>query len=665
MITFDELQEVKRQIICNRGRKESYVRQGMVQEVVSALAKSTDPRLVSTAAQTVGSLCSIKEGIVEFHACEGVPVVLGVLERDPDGLVARQLLWTLKLIAQYDAGSLGSHFASRPVALSSLFGQLKSEVPSAVLNSLHILHACVRESQAFVDGLGLSQVYDESVFTILLESSNKQIALQSINFLQSVMKHCVGKRSPAASYVSSNGSLVKQLRLKVRQPGDVQLHLAACECIVMMFSMDQNAFMSQFEPDILATLIDLISLLEKGCIDAVKPLHLLTLRSGPLATTVIELDVVSKLMKCLRAGHDAYVVHCLLFLRDLAADNERARRQCIDAGVLSVVCEMLNSDDFAFQLAACECLHILSRSIRALKLHVSTTSEALDILLSLAKNSGQEDLLLHSTCILINLCSEPNNLREELMQRGVLEFFIDVYKSEASTIALKSKSLLGISAVAYISTRDIKRKISSLISSDDVKDMLETGADNEELLENGLILIRNMSHNFGPASSPLRDHWDLAYILEKCLEIAKSAYVSTNVLIQALYVAVNSASGRKQEKDAVIDCGWHEMIPVFLRSHNDEVREGAMWLLQNLMAAPRFLPILQELNVDAVLEAMNSDPSLYIRDRSNIVLQELKKASGSFASSYRNLHTTRSRSRQEEDFQFRPVSPGNFFNSNW
>ena len=664
MITVDELQEVKRQIICNRGRKESYVRQGMVQEVVSALAKSTDPRLLSAAAQTVGSLCSIKEGIVEFHACEGIPVVLGVLERDPDGLVARQLLWTLKLIAQYDAGSLGSHFASGPVALSSLLSQLKSEVPSAVLNSLHILHACVRESQAFVDGLRLSQVYDESMFTSLLESPNKEIVLQSIQLLQSIMKHCAEKCAASAACVSSGGSLVKQLRLKVRQPGDVELHFAACECIVMMFSMDQHSIMSQFEPDILATLIDLISLLEKGCIEAVKPLHLLTLRSHSLATTVIELDVVNKLMKCLRAGHDAYIVHSLLFLRDLAADNEHARRQCIDAGVLSVVCETLSSNDFESQLAACECLHTLSRSIRTLKLHVSTTSQALDVLLSLAKNSTQEDLLLHSTCILVNLCSEPNNLREALIQKGILEFFIDVYKSETSTMVLKSKALLGISAVAYVSTRDVKRKISALISSNDVKDMLENGAKSEELLENGLILIRNMSHNFGPASSPLRDHWDLSYILIKCLEIAKSGHVSNNILIQALYVAVNAASGRKQEKDAVIDCGWHEMIPVFLRSQNDEVREGAMWLLQNLIAAPRFLPVLQELDVDGVLESMDSDPSLYIRDRANIVLEELKKASGDF-STYRNLRNTRSRNRQDEDFQFRPVSPGNFFNSNW
>ena len=94
---------------------------------------------------------------------------------------------------------------------------------------------------------------------------------------------------------------------------------------------------------------------------------------------------------------------------------------------------------------------------------------------------------------------------------------------------------------------------------------------------------------------------------------------------------MNAASGRKQEKDAVIESGWHEEIPHLLRSQCDEIREATMWLLQNLIAAPHFLPILEELSIDSVLASLDSHPNMYIRDRASIVLEEMKKAGGDFS----------------------------------
>ncbi len=80
----------------------------------------------------------------------------------------------------------------------------------------------------------------------------------------------------------------------------------------------------------------------------------------------------------------------------------------------------------------------------------------------------------------------------------------------------------------------------------------------------------------------------------------------------------------------MIESGWHEEIPHLLRSQSDEIREATMWLLQNLIAAPHFLPILEELSVDRVLESLDSHPNMYIRDRASIVLEEMKKAGGDF-----------------------------------
>ncbi len=673
-VTLEELKAIKRQCICNAAQKRKYVHGGVMERLCSVLrtelSRLDDERalggdetapsacIVSTAVQTVGSLCNIEEGVRALEECDGIPVLLRVLERAPaehqqresnSGAgppttstatktssatnASRQACWALKLLARRDAKRLGDEFATNELAFRALVGQLHDEAPSVVLNALHIMGSCVRDSKQFAR---LAEAaYDQAMFMSLLASSNREIVQQSILAFQNVLE-CRKSTGFKVKESYQSGLLVRLLRSKMRQPADEALQLAAAKCIVMICLLDDSpASFADYQMDVLATLIDLISLLDRNFADAVTPMHLLTLGYAKFASTVIELDVVPKLIKCIAKGDDETGIATLNFVRDLSANNESARRQCIDSGILPIVCGKLNAQDESIQLAACQCLHKLSRSIRALKMHVSTTSEVLDVLMEVAQRNVQSDLSVHITAILANFCSEPNSLREALVQKGVLEMFLGVFRSPNLPLRLKCTALLGISALAYVSTGEIKKKISSYITLADIQDLLQQdsahGYPDNEILENTLILIRNMSHNFGPASSPLREHWDLEWILGKCLEIARERVADPSIVVQCLYIAVNAASGRKQEKDAVIESGWHEEIPHLLRSQCDEIREATMWLLQNLIAAPHFLPILEELSVDRVLESLDTHPNMYIRDRANIVLEEMKKAGGDFS----------------------------------
>lgn len=623
-MTLEDLRDIKRRIICNKSLKEECIRQGMIGTLLTLLVtEDTDEELVSTAAQTIGSLCSIPEGVLELHAVDGVRILLQVLEGDSKWVVGRQLLWTLKLVAKGGARSLGDALCANTKAMSRLIEQLESDAPSDVLNVLGILTCCVTDSEECAGNV--ARICDEGMITSLLESSNKNIIVQSLMLLQNILRTTDGVQW------LNVGAMIRNLRSKMRQHTDTDLRLAGSECIVLIGHLHKQNFCT-YQDDMLATLIDLISLLDKKRVDAVRPLHMLILGCPKLGSTVIDLDAIPKLIQCLDQEDREYVIEALHFVRDLSCDNEQARRQCIDAGVLPMVCSRLDSEDVQVQLASCKCLHILSRSVKTLKVQIPATSGILDTVMDVAQKSRDPQLSIHTTSILANLCSEPSNLRESLLQKGVLEYFMEVFGSLESSVELKCTALLGVTALAYVSTREIKRKISRMISNDDVRALLDfSQLENTTLMENTLVLIRNMSHNFGPASSPLRDHWDLDFILTRCLDFVKLDPSRTSIVIQCLYIAVNVASGRKQEKDSVIDSGWHEMIPIFLQNQHDDVREASMWLLQNLISAPHFLPILRGLHVDMLLESMNSDPSLYIRDRANIVLEELKKASGDFS----------------------------------
>eukprot|EP00889_Picochlorum_renovo_P007627 jgi/Picre1/34657/NNA_002125.t1 len=454
----------------------------------------------------------IDQGILELLKCHGLHVLLGILVRDPKGTVAKQLLWTLKLVAKYDAKLLGDCLASNPEAVSSLGWQLKSTTPSVVLNTLQTLQLCAMESTEFVKTV--SSMFDQTLFMCLLESQNRDVVLQSLRLHLHIINNMWS--SPPAS---DSEEIIKMLKMKARQPNDVDLRLAACNCIVALFRHSARDSMSAHqEPYILATLMDLISLLDEKCVDAVRTMRQLALADEKLGSTIIELDILPKMIPYLEEDNDRHVIDVFSFIADLCDTNELARRQCLESGILSAVCNSLNSPARSVQVAACACFHMLSRSVRGLKMHVSTISKSIVRLLELARQCGERSLQLHAVSVLANLCSEPNNLRETLMKNGILTVFLEVYRSNNVSEAVREKSLLGIASLAYVSTRDIKQLISSSITQDDVKDLLDDIVP-YDMMEHALILIRNMSHNFGPASSPLREHWDLDFILDRSLDI--------------------------------------------------------------------------------------------------------------------------------------------------
>lgn len=382
---------------------------------------------------------------------------------------------------QYDAKLLGDCLASNPEAVSSLGWQLKSTTPSVVLNTLQTLQLCAMESTRFVKTV-LSK-FDQTLFLCLVESQNRDVVLQSLRLHLHIINSMVS--SPPAS---DSEEIIKVLRMKARQPNDVDLRLAACNCIVALFRHSARDSMSAHqEPYILATLMDLISLLDESCVDAVRTMHQLAFADEKLGSTIIELDILPKLIPYLEEDNDRHVIDVFSFIADLCDKNELARRQCLESDILSAVCNSLNAPTCSVQVAACACFHMLSRSVRGLKMHVSTISKSIVRLLELARQHEEKSLQLHAVSVLANLCSEPNNLRETLMKNGILAVFLEGFRSKDVSDAVRAKSLLGIASLAYVSTRDIKQLISSSITQDDVKDLLD-GSQPDDILVCDMLL---------------------------------------------------------------------------------------------------------------------------------------------------------------------------------
>lgn len=365
-------------------------------------------------------------------------------------------------------------------------------MPSVVLNTLQTLQLCAMESRDFVRTV--SSRFDRGVFMCLLESQNRDVVLQSLRLHLHVINN-MESSPPALDFEE----IVKVLRMKARQPNDVDLRLAACNCIVALFRQSARDSMSAHqEPYILATLMDLISLLDEKCVDAVRTMHQLALADDKLGSTIIELDILPKMIPYLEEDSDQHVIDVFSFIADLCDKNEFARRQCLESNILSAVCNSLNAPTCSVQVAACACFHMLSRSVRGLKMHVSTISKSIARLLELAGQDTEKCLQLHAVSVLANLCSEPNNLRETLVKNGVLNVFVQGFRSNNVSEAVRAKSLLGIASLAYVSTMDIKHLISTYILKDDVRDLLD-GNQPDDILVCDLVLFFNDDDSSGYA----------------------------------------------------------------------------------------------------------------------------------------------------------------------
>ena len=102
------LKSMKAQVVCNKARKKQFVQSGAMPQLLDVLQKEKHSEVGIQAAQMIGSLCTIQEGVKELVGQRsGVDTVVKLLlldcspqERGVDVVARKPLLWILRLLCQ-------------------------------------------------------------------------------------------------------------------------------------------------------------------------------------------------------------------------------------------------------------------------------------------------------------------------------------------------------------------------------------------------------------------------------------------------------------------------------------------------------------------------------------------------------------------------------------
>lgn len=330
---------------------------------------------------------------------------------------------------------------------------------------MHILYNCFEDApdstlQRFME------LSDPNKLTCLLGSKEREIALQTVSLLNKVLANA--KNVPSALKMKHLYFSLQRLKLE-----SAEFCYHACCCITsLIFISSRQQGVTLYE-EINGVLLDLVSLLEdnKWCFETLKPLgEILRCYSGT-RKFVIQLDIVPKLLKLLAKNSERNDVLLLNILSQICDESEVARRQSFGDNIEHLLCQKIGSASTDLQVAVCRCLHAVSRSPRALRDGFLKDVLVLESLVEYTKQRDDDELSFHSSCILVNLCSEPSNVRENLLRQGILDVFLSLSQSHVER--MKEIGILGISSLAYLASETLKGNICSSVNWSFVVKMLE------------------------------------------------------------------------------------------------------------------------------------------------------------------------------------------------
>jgi len=315
----------------------------------------------------------------------------------------------------------------------------------------------------------------------LLESQTSTIVEEALKLLKKLLSllNSFGAKFDVQSVL---------VALKKLRHHSVETRLVACECVSLISTWCGGEWDS-YEEYFTSAVLELVSLLNENglCVDAVKPLCTIVSQNQKLKLAVIELDAIPKLVGLLERTDQKMSISLLNTITQLCENNEKARRQSLDGGIVTFLKIKLNVSDHGFALAACKCLHVLSRSYKALKTGFLKEHELADALMDCARLAEDNVLASHASCILANLCLDPSCLRVTLLKKGVFDLFLSLLDS--NLIDMKCYGLLGLSSVSYLGNDQNKEQVSKEVPWSKISEYLKS-EDQELLVSVALTLMK-------------------------------------------------------------------------------------------------------------------------------------------------------------------------------
>lgn len=618
------LREVKNQIIGNKTKKLRFLHLGAVPRISSVLASSAgggDAALIVQAAAAIGSFaCGVEDGVRAVLDAGAVPHLIRILSHPDEKVVdagARSLrmIFHSKLTPKYDV----LQEKNMKFLLSLLYSENENVIELA---ANIIVHSCKRsaEQKALCDAGALQRL-----FKLLGGPLNQRDAcLESIeaiignNFVVATKFACI-----------DNGKALSSL-IDLIQDRYPRTRLLACRCLIAIRHASPCYVQEmQIKIKLILRLIELLE--EPGKVGDEAPFALtnLIMDEEELHKQAVSINAIEKLCNFLRKGpiEARRLQGILLVLAELCSKLEDCRSQLVSLQVLNFIINALKHDCAEVQIAACNCIRNISRSLKILSAgHLSSETVVVPLVQLLHDQSSSVQVAaLGAICnVAVNFATR----KSVFIHCGGVAQLVQLSKSMDPTIRLKSVWVLR--NLMFLADRTDKKRVLMELTLSDLASLI---CDSEHpVQEQTLALVSNLIDGCGE----LFDHAfaEDSAIINSVTRILHGAS-SPGVCVQGLFLLANIAAGNEFHKEAVLNGLLRSpaigIIPSFiikfLQSKDSLLRVASLWCIVNLtyresLCSSTRVARLRDAGIISQIKTMVNDPCLDCKLRVRMVLEQ-------------------------------------------
>lgn len=619
------LRELKNQIIGNRTKKLSYIKLGAVPSVVSILSSassSVDCLLIQCAA-TIGSFaCGVDAGVKAVLDAGAFPHLINLLSHSNEKVVDAGAR-ALKMIYQSKSAPKYDFFQHKNIEfLTSLLDNKNNENVTG-LGATIITHSCqTTHEQNILSNAGILEK-----LTNLLDGT----ASQRDASLESFATIITQNPDVITNHVGPENETTYATLLDLTKDKYPRTRLLACVCLTKIKNAVPLSYLQSvgIRTKLILVLLELVDDFGQVGDEALFTLSSFIEHKEDLQKLAFEANVIDKL--CYQLQKETLQAKRLegifVTLGNLCSKIESCRAIVLQSPkALTVITDGLSHSVTDVRVAACVCLKNVSRSVKYLSAgHFMTEAVIMPVIQLLYDTSTSVQIA--ALCTVSNLVVDFRPHKSLFVQSGGVKQLVELSKSMDSSVRLNAVWALR-NLMFLVDTRS-KEEIFMEIKLFPLTRLVCDS--NPSVQEQALALVSNLVN--GPLDSIMYLFTEEGLLLNTVGRELRRAS-KPQVLVQAMYVMCNVASGKEFEKEAVMhqilshsneDNNSHNnntqsIIVSLLQSDVASLRTAAVWTVVNLTiptgagALARVVK-LRNAGVVSQLKNMVNDPCLDVKLR--------------------------------------------------
>jgi len=562
------VRNVKNSVIGSKFKKDLYTNYGAVPKLAELLLGEDDEELIVQAVTAIGSFACGSEQSCRAVTDGGALSPLARTLFHPSIRVIEAGVRTLSTVFQSEM--VPKDFVLKEGTLPRVVALLSFGHPKVTEVSCSIIAKCCvgREHQEAVNAAGAVPVLIALVTDPRTPAPTRDAALDVVVALSSRNRELATTLASGPGLAQVLMDLMKDLRPTSR--------MRACRALTQLGHWREGPLGSPgVRMATLSTLVKLLALQEPVREEVPEVLGDLIEFDEGLQAAGCDLGVVPLLASLLLApwATSSLQAACLSALAAVASRREDARRAVLDAKVLPQVAASLSHPSEVVRAAACRCARSLSRSVKSLRTALVDGGLALPLL----RLMGDSDTALEATATVCNLVLDFSPMKKVIIDNDGVSAIVALTNSMDE--ALRLNALWALKNLLYDADLDLKAAVMRRLTFDSLYRLIQDGDMGTK--EQAVNIVRNLSHG-RPAHVELvmagMGRERLFASLASCLQPG----MSEGVMLQAIYTAVNLATGAPAQKESVMYLPLLHRALVCIGEASCPLRVGALWLFVNL-----------------------------------------------------------------------------------